>query len=234
MRRLTSTAALAGLAATLLVAPAAAAVPGDSGSLTVPERTQIAVGTPFGPIGTPDMHEARPALSIVKLYMVDYIWQHGDGTDNADLERMIKASDDAAAQRMWDKYGPVSVSAPAEAYGLTSTWPGDNWGTSYTSTADVTTFLNAKMLDPNTPILGWMRDADPVAADGTEQNWGTSHVPGVQGTKWGWSDYGDSEVASASFGLGFTIAANTWGFPDDQTADVLNSVNPAAVIAPSA
>ena len=234
MKRLTSTAALAGLAATLMVAPVAAAAPGDSGSLTVPERTQIAVGTPLGPIGTPDMHEARPALSIVKLYMVDYIWQHGDGTDTADLERMIKASDDAAAQRMWDKYGPESVSAPAEAYGLTSTWPGDNWGTSYTSTADVTTFLNAKMLDPDTPILDWMRDADAVAADGTEQNWGTSQVPGVQGTKWGWSDYGDSEVASASFGLGFTIAANTWGFPEDQTADVLNSVNPAAVIAPSA
>ncbi len=64
------------------------------------------------------------------------------------------------------------------------------------------------------------RTGTPVAADGTRQNWGTARLPGVLGSKWGWSDLPPPEVASASFGPGFTVAAHTRGSPEDQTADV--------------
>ncbi|WP_174375385.1 hypothetical protein [Nocardia higoensis] len=63
-----------------------------------------------------------------------------------------------------------------------------------------------------------MATAGEYAADGTPQDRGTARIPGVLGTKWGWSDVGAPEV---SFGPGFTVAAHTYGTSAEQTADVL-------------
>ena len=64
-----------------------------------------------------------------------------------------------------------------------------------------------------------MATAAPVAADGYRQDFGTSHIPGVWGTKFGWSD--DRTIhASVSTGHGFTVAANTYGDAQTHTADV--------------
>lgn len=217
-------------AAVLLLGPtalAAAAPAPEPGGVTAPARTSISLSTPIGEVGTGNRHESRPALSEVKLLMADWVLTRGDGSahDRWLCERMIRASDDAAAQELWNKYGPVTVSSPAAHYGLTATRPGPTWGTSRTSAADLTRFLDAKRThDPGSPILHWMRTAEPVAADGTHQNWGTSRLSGVEGTKWGWSDHGPSVVASASFGRDFSIAAITYGTPADQNVDLAGAL----------
>lgn len=190
-------------------------------------RTAISVRSPFGfRWGSANEHQARSALSMAKLYLTDYALRHGDGSaaDLAYGERMIRYSDDAAADAVAAKY-PQAIAAVAAEYGLTQTRAGASWGTSTTSVADLADFLAAKQrTDPGSPILAWMATAAPRAADGTEQNWGTAALPGVQGTKWGWSDLAPPEVASASFGPGFTVAAHTWGTPGEQTADVLGAL----------
>jgi hypothetical protein len=135
---------------------------------------------------------------------------------------MIRYSDDGAADALAAKY-PSAIDRTAAEYHLPATHSGPTWGESATSTADISDFLDAKLhTDPGSPILRWMSEASPVAADGTVQDWGTSHLPGVVGSKWGWSDAGPSDVGSASFGAGFTIAAHTHGTGPDQTADVLS------------
>ena len=221
-------------AATTLLAVGAplahAAVPSAAATVagSVPMRTAISVRTivPWLSFGTANEDEPRSGLSIVKLYMADYALRHGDGSaeDRALAERMIRYSDDAAAGRMHAKY-PAAIDRIAAEYHLAHTRTGTDWGTSYTSTSDVATFLAAKEIgDPGSPILRWMSEPGRRAADGTLQNWGTVKVPYVMGTKWGWSDFGPSQVASASYGPGFTIAVQTRGTPADQNADLLGAL----------
>ncbi|MFD0362705.1 hypothetical protein ACFQZZ_14775 [Nocardia sp. GCM10030253] len=194
----------------------------------VPPRTAISFRSAIPGIqwGTANEHETRTGLSMVKLYMVDYALRHGDGSpsDRTLAERMIRDSDDGAAELMGAKY-PQAIDAIAAEYRLTATTAGASWGMSYTSTADVATFLETKQRsDPESPIFDWMAAADAMASDGTLQDWGTARLPGVLGTKWGWSDFGQQEVASASFGHGFAVAAHTRGTPDEQTADVTDAL----------
>lgn len=208
-------------------APALGPVPPTAVGEPAP-RTAISVRSLTGlRWGTADEHQVRSALSLAKLYLTDYALRHGDGSagDLAHGERMIRYSDDAAADAVAAKY-PQAIASVAAEYGLAQTRPGANWGSSTTSTADVADFLTAKQrTDPASPILSWMATAAPRAADGTEQNWGTAALPGVQGTKWGWADAPPQEVASASFGPAFTVAAHTRGGPADQTADVLGALS---------
>lgn len=190
---------------------------------SVPARSAVSVRGPDElRWGTPNEFETRTALSTAKLYLADYALRHGDGSaaDRGAAERMIRLSDDAAADTVAAKY-PQAIGAVAAEYGLAQTTAGAGWSAATTSTADLADFLAAKQAaDPTSPILGWMASAPPTAADGTHQNWGTARLPGVQGSKWGWSDLPPPEVASASFGPGFTVAAHTRGDPADQTADV--------------
>nr|WP_231869051.1 hypothetical protein [Rhodococcus opacus] len=196
----------------------------------VPGRTALSFAhTPSGTrVGTANQGEARPGLSIVKLYVADYMIRHGDGSpeDLALGERMIRDSDDNAASQAYAKY-PQSIDAIAAEYRLTSTHGAEFWGNAVTSTADTVTFLEAKKTtDPDSRILDWMATAAPIAADGTHQNWGTGRLPSVTGSKWGWSDYGPSIVASASFGPDFSVSANTYGTADQHTSDVLGAFTP--------
>ncbi|MFE7421775.1 hypothetical protein [Rhodococcus sp. NPDC057529] len=207
-----------------------AAAPIPDGFSEVPPRTALSFAhTPSGTrVGTANQTDARPGLSIVKLFVADYMLRHGDGSaEDRDLaQRMIRDSDDNAAERGYAKY-PQSIDAIAAEYRLTSTHGGRQWGGSVTSTADTVTFLEAKKTtDVDSPILGWMATAAPVAADGTHQNWGTGQLPSVTGTKWGWSDFGPSVVASASFGSDFSVAASTFGTTDQHTGDVLGAFGP--------
>lgn len=66
-----------------------------------------------------------------------------------------------------------------------------------------------------------MSGAAPIAADGFAQNYGTSRLPGVQGTKFGWSDDRTSITATASYGHGFTVAAITYGPASLNTDDAV-------------
>lgn len=216
------------VAGAITFASAATALPAPGDFADVPARTSLSFE--HGPtgihVGSANENDPRPGLSTVKLYIADYALQHGDGspTDRDLAARMIRASDDGAAAQLDAKY-PQAIDAVAAEYGLTSTKRGDGWGSSYTSTADTVRFLEAKNRDdPAGLVLGAMKTPSPVAADGTDQNWGTSRLADVTGTKWGWADDGSSVVASASIGDGFSVAANTYGSPEMQTDDVLNAL----------
>lgn len=189
----------------------------------VNSRTTIAIIHYNGATSlTPNAREARPGLSIVKMYMADYVLRYRKPTsrDRVLLERMIRLSDDGAASEINRKY-PGAINAIAREYGLTSTKGQPHWGNSTSSAYDAAKFLHRlRKNHPGSSVLRWMQQAAPVAADGTRQNWGTSHLPRVQGTKWGWSDYGRKNVASASFGDNYTAAAFTWGHGGVQTGDV--------------
>lgn len=219
-------AATAGLV-TLSCSIAGAAPPvADPGA--IPPRTALSVETaiPGVRLGTANENEPRTGLSIVKLYLADYALQHGDrsAADRSLAERMIRYSDDDAASRVDTKY-PAAIRSTAAEYRLAGTRSNGKWTIATTTTADVAAFLHAKQTrDPATPILGWMATAGRVAADGTVQDWGTARLPGVAGTKWGWSDIGPSDVASASHGLGFSVAAHTHGTTGDHNTDVLNGL----------
>lgn len=213
----------------LCAAPVATAQVQPPDPASVPPRTAISVRTSVPGVrwGTANENEVRSGLSVAKLYLVDYALRHGDGSasDRELAERMIRSSDDMAADTMAAKY-PGAVDAIAEEYHLTSTRGGEGWGAAATSTSDIADFLDMKIrTEPDSPILAWMADPAEKAADGTVQDWGTARLPSVVGTKWGWSDFGESEVASASYGPGFTVAAHTRGTSADQTTDVVDAVS---------
>ncbi|WP_433725551.1 hypothetical protein ACQP0C_30680 [Nocardia sp. CA-129566] len=224
MGRLVFPISVAAVAVLVFAAPSAVADAIGDETLGVPPRTSFSFRSVVPGIewGTANEYESRTGLSLVKLYMVDYALHHGDGSvaDLALAERMIRYSDDSAADAMGAKY-PQAIDAIAAEYHLTGTKSGAVWGMSYTSTADVASFLAAKQrTEPGSPIFDWMAAAGEQATDGTSQDWGTARLPGVMGSKWGWSDSGPLEVASASFGAGFAVAAHTRGTPQDQTADL--------------
>lgn len=166
--------------------------------------------------GTASERYARPALSLAKLYIADYVLDHGTVSQRWEAINMISDSSDAAAEDLYTAY-PDSIDATAEKYGLESTRSGEDWGYALTSTYDVATFV-ARVLDdaPTSPILVAMARAADVAADGYEQDWGTALLPGTIGTKWGWSNDRDLH-SSVSFSGDFVVAAAVTGSSEDLT-----------------
>ena len=224
------------IATALACAAPAQALPTPGDLADVPSRTAISYEhVPTGTyVGSPEDNSARPGLSTVKLYMADYVIRRGDGSprDRDLAARMVQVSDDSAASVLDNKY-PQAIDATAAEFGLTSTSRGGFWGSSYTSTADTVRFLAAKKrTDPASPVLAWMTTAAPVARDGFAQNWGTSLLPGVIGSKWGWADDRSSVVASASIGADFVVASNTYGPTRSNTDDVLATLGDLELTAP--
>lgn len=174
-------------------------------------------------MGTANERYARPALSIIKLYIADYVIREGSMEDSYEALDMIANSSDAAASDLYEKY-PDSITQTARHYGLQSTTAAEKWGRSLTSTYDVTVFLAALLdEDPVHPILVAMSNADAVAADGYDQDFGTAKLDGVIGTKWGWSDARDLHN-SVSFGEDFVVAAGVYGSADDLSGLVKEQV----------
>ncbi len=159
---------------------------------------------------------ARPALSLIKLYIAEYVLEHGELKDRADALEMIRSSDDKIAEKLFEKY-PESIDTTAKEYGLISTKSRDTWGYSVTSTYDVVSFVSQKLRrNRNDPILRAMKESDAVAADGYKQNFGTAILPGVIGTKWGWSN--DLTLhSSVSYGDDFVVAVAISGTAEDLT-----------------
>lgn len=166
--------------------------------------------------GTATERFARPALSLIKLYIADYVLEHGTLKEQFEAIAMISSSDDTSAEELHQKY-PEAIEETAEKYGLLSTRSHERWGYSVTSTYDAVTFIAALLdEDPTHPILVAMAGSDEVAADGYEQDFGTAVLPGVIGTKWGWSD--DRQLhSSVSFGTDFVVAAAVTGSAKELT-----------------
>lgn len=198
----------------------------------VPGRTQMTLNITGGPtIATANASESRPALSISKLYLGYWVLAHGAPEDAAKVENMIRYSEDGTASTLDARY-PQAIPEVIAQFGLSNTHHNGFWGNTTTSTNDITTFLEATRHDPVAqPLFEGMRTAAPVAADGYAQDYGTSQLPGVLGTKFGWADDRSSH-ATASFGPGFSIAANTYGSRDQHTQDVKGAVIPDAPILP--
>ena len=173
--------------------------------------------------GTATERFARPALSLSKLYIADYVLDNGTVEEKYAAVDMINSSSDISASELFEKY-PEAVDVTADKYGLLSTRGAERWGYSVTSTYDVVKFIAALLReDPTSPILVAMAAADPVAADGYDQDWGTHVLPGVIGTKWGWSD--DRLLhSSVSFGIDFVVAAAVTGDSEDLTRLVENQL----------
>ncbi|MGS2665592.1 hypothetical protein ACU6QD_11515 [Corynebacterium glucuronolyticum] len=205
------------------VVPAAQAVTLDP--RMVPPRTQITVRQDSGlTFSTGNSHEARPALSLSKLYLGYWVLKYGDPSDKQRVENMIRYSEDGTASYLDQRYRNAISGVIAE-FGLRETFYTGYWGSVRTSTEDVSRFTAQIRNDPiAAPIIRGMETVAPIAADGYHQNYGTSRVPGVQGTKFGWADRRDIH-ASVSFAPGFTVAANTYGGPDAHTADVVAAVH---------
>lgn len=197
-------------------------IPNATALKEVDDRTSAVVITEDEVFATKNATEARPGLSVLKLYIADYALRKGEISDEdfALAKRMITSSDDFAADVLYQKY-PQSIDWVAEDYGLKDTSSSTSWGSALTSAYDVATYLDkVKRERPNSYILRWMTSPQEVAADGTKQIWGTAQLPTAEGTKWGWSDFGKKSVASATVGRDFTAAAFTWGSAKMQNRDI--------------
>ena len=168
-------------------------------------------------IGSANQDQPWPALSLIKLYMADYVLQHGSVEDGYLALEMVATSDDGIANRLDQEY-PEAVEEVAEEYGLESTVAGQYWGVSRTSTFDVVSFLaQVQERDPHGPIITAMSLSTPEAADGYEQDFGTHVLPGAYGSKWGWSN--DRTLhSSVTIGDGWIAAAAVGGGPDRLSA----------------
>ena len=194
----------------------------QNGNISAPGRTQISFqSTVTGyHVGTANEHESRPGLSLVKMYIADYVFEHGSPEDRAKATQMLRFSDDNIASELYAKY-PNSINDRAEKYHLADTHGDPHWGNSTTSTADSVAYLEAKKREnPFDPVLTALATASPVAAHGYQLDYGTARLPGVVGTKWGWSDDRSSVNASASFGPFFSASASTYGPSQQLTDDV--------------
>ena len=233
-------AATIAIAASIALSPAAQAAQitpnlDGNGNITAPGRTQISfddTNTGFH-AGTANEHESRQGLSLVKLYIAEYIVKHGDPADIPKAQQMIRYSDDNIASELYAKY-PQSISTTANEYGLTDTHAAPHWGNSTTSSADTNKFIVTKQkTDPQSPVLIAMTQMSPVAADGYQQDYGTSTLPGVVGSKLGWSDDRSSFHGSVSFGNGYVVSANTNGTKQQHTNDVQSAFQEKAPSVPT-
>lgn len=159
---------------------------------------------------------AFPALSLSKLYIAEYVLEHGTEEEIEAALEMVSSSANDSAALLYARY-PESINAVAEEYDLYSTVGAEQWGYSYTSTYDVVHFVATLLLeDPSHPILEAMEESDELATDGYAQDFGTAVLPGAIGSKWGWSD--DRTVhASVTFGEDWVAAAATAGTAVDLT-----------------
>ncbi|MEZ5150280.1 hypothetical protein [Rhodococcus zopfii] len=218
-------AAAAALMAIVLGPPSAWAaptpIPAPDGTVSAPARTQISFASLSGVrTGTANEHQSRTAMSIAKLYLAEHVVRLGDPADRDAAVEMIRSSDDGIAERLHAKY-PGAIGTTIAEFGLIDTRTSGYWGSATTSTYDMVTYLDTKIrTDPGSPVLAAMASAHERAADGTAQDFGTARLPGVIGTKWGWTDDHGSAHASASFGTDFVVAASTYGSAEQLSSDV--------------
>jgi hypothetical protein len=142
-----------------------------------------------------------PTASLVKLFLAaDVLHRARTGgvaltpADRAELELMIRSSNDPAASDVWVRFGGAqAVRDVAVRYGLTDTAPPrrwGQWGETTTTAADLARFLTRLPViahpDDAEALLGWMRTATPIASDGFDQEFGVfGTLPGAA-VKQGW------------------------------------------------
>lgn len=175
-----------------LIVLATSMIPAAAATVDVaaaPARTQIIMMKDNGEvIETPGAHESRASLSIVKLYLGHWVLQHGAPEDKALVYEMIRSSHDGIASNLDRKYRQA-IPDTIGRFRLAETNYRGRWGDTTTSVHDMAAFVRAVRTDPAArPLIDGMRNPAAVAADGYPQNFGTATLPGIEGTKFGWSD----------------------------------------------
>jgi len=202
-------------AAEVVAAVVAAYGPGDTLAVVVARQQQPFAGLPLRGFearrarvaaSSADNGEiaSQPFLtaSMVKLFVAEDILHRARAglltltPRDAELMReMIRRSDDSAASTLWVRFGGDSmVSDVAARYGLTGTAPPQSpgrWGESMTTARDLARFLSLLPVVAHpadaAALLGWMREATPVAADGFDQQFGLfGTAPPQTPVKQGW------------------------------------------------
>lgn len=196
------------------------------GLIETDARTQMAVS--YSPIGvgysTDRDQRSLPALSLIKLYIGQYVLEHGSAADASRVEKMISRSDDKLAAEFYELY-PESVDSIAEEYRLFNTFGGEKWGVSRTSASDVVSFISQlRLRDSDSVVLKAMREWSPIAADGYRQDFGLAELPGAEGAKMGWSNQ-RTWHSSVIFGPGYVMAAITEGGKLDHAKDVAEGID---------
>ncbi|WP_342318820.1 hypothetical protein [Corynebacterium mayonis] len=218
------------LGAGLLLVSASPAVAVDVDSAFSDERTAIAVYHPDKRwSGSPGALEARPALSLAKLYLAYYVLYNGTDEEKGLVKEMIALSDDAIATRLDNAY-PEAIGTIAEDFNLPETHRNGSWGLSTTAAYDVAKFLASILWDPKAkPLLDAMKNAPDIAQDGFPQKFGTAKLDGATGFKTGWANEKDSATASVAYGQSgdevWVAAALTNGDAYDNTADAARGIN---------
>lgn len=173
---------LPGLDARVKQASADAAASGAEIDTVVLDRTT-------GQIASSGANSSFPIASVVKLFIADdLLLQESEGKttlspdDRAALDRMLRSSDDSAAQTFWDRSGGVAIIARVKArYGLggtTAPWNG-HWDVTTSTAGDLVRYYDMLLngsggLPPEQAeiILGDLAQSTPAGLDGYPQRFG--------------------------------------------------------------
>lgn len=176
------TAPLPGLDARVKQASADAAASGAEIDTVVLDRTT-------GQIASSGASSSFPIASVVKLFIADdLLLQESEGKttlspdDRAALDRMLRSSDDSAAQMFWDRSGGDAIIARVKArYGLggtTAPWNG-HWDVTTSTAGDLVRYYDMLLngsggLPPEQAdiILGNLAQSTPTGLDGYPQRFG--------------------------------------------------------------
>ncbi|MFD2093729.1 serine hydrolase [Blastococcus deserti] len=185
---------------TLAVYVARVHVPVTSGSIRAVEARSARMAAAAA--GNAVAERPFPTASMVKLFMAEDILRRARNgqlslrpDDPVLLQEMIRSSDDPAASALWVRYGGGRmVTDVARRYRLTGTTPPavpGQWGQATTTARDLARFLallpTVAHPDDAAALLGWMRTATPVAADGFDQQFGLfGTAPPLTAVKQGW------------------------------------------------
>jgi hypothetical protein len=146
-----------------------------------------------------------PIASVVKLFIADdLLLQEAEGetelspADHAALDRMLRASDDGAAEQFWERSGGNAIIDRIVArYGLTGTTapPNGHWDVTLSTASDLVRYY-AMLLDGTgglpadqaDVIIGNLAQSTPTGADGYPQRFGIPDGLGAEpvAVKQGW------------------------------------------------
>ena len=176
-----------------------------------------------------------PSLSLVKVLLGYWVFNHGEDIDKPLVENMIRSSNDFIATYLDEKY-PEAINNIINDFGLENTHRKEFWGDTYTTAYDTSKFLYGLNFSPNgTIIVDYMRAYDGIAADGTAQNYGVAKIPDNHGVKFGWSNEHDYTSTTGYIGENpdYVISVFSIGNENKNTYDSLfawKSIDPSFVV----
>ncbi|RBY80069.1 hypothetical protein DQ239_02970 [Blastococcus sp. TF02-09] len=116
----------------------------------------------------PAAHTRIESASVMKVFIAEHVLHQRDlgkkavtQTDLADMSRMLRASENAPANRLWVAYGANGIIADIKArYGLTETGPTSNtryWGNTMITAHDMVVFYQ-RLMDGSGGLSARSRD----------------------------------------------------------------------------